>query len=105
LNLLNIKETKLLGRQHISCLSQARLNWEGCGRKGIRRQKREDDGGVSLIRLNGVAPIWIVGVSASAIFPFTIKSSRRFLLALAHLGSPGKMEVKWLCVFMCVTKY
>ena len=24
--------------QHIWCLSQARINWEGCGRKGIRRK-------------------------------------------------------------------
>jgi len=24
----------------IQCLSQARINWEGCGRKGIRRKNR-----------------------------------------------------------------
>ena len=24
--------------QYIWCLSQARINWEGCGRKGIRRK-------------------------------------------------------------------
>jgi len=44
-----------------------------------------------------VAPIPMVGVSAAVIFPCTIKS-RRFLLALADLGSPGKRVVKQLYV-------
>ena len=52
--------------QHIWCLSQARINWEGCGRKGIRR-KNGADGGGSLISLDGVAPIWNVRVSAFAL--------------------------------------
>jgi len=26
--------------QHIQCLSQARINWEGCARKGIRYKNR-----------------------------------------------------------------
>jgi len=58
------------------------------------------DGGGSLISSDGVAPSRIVGVSASDIFPCTIKSKRRFLLPLAHLGSPGKRAVKWLCVYI-----
>jgi len=45
-----------------------------------------DDGGGSLISPDGVTPNWIVGVSASFIFPCTIKS-RRFLLVPAHLGT------------------
>ena len=59
--------------------------------------KMGDDGGGSLISPDGVAPIQMITVSASVIFPCTIKS-RRFLLALDHLGSPGKGAVKWLCV-------
>ena len=37
-------------------------------------------------------------VCLPAIFPCTTKSRRRLLLALAHLGSPRKRAVKWLCV-------
>jgi len=75
---------------------QARIKWEVCGRKGIRR-KMGDYGGGLLISPDGVAPSRIVGVSASVIFPYTIKS-RRFLLAPAHPGSSGKGAVKRLCV-------
>jgi len=35
--------------QHIWCLSEARINWEGCGRKDIQHKKWGDDGGGSLI--------------------------------------------------------
>jgi len=44
-----------------------------------------------------VASRQTVDVSASVIFPCTIKS-RRFLLAPANPGSPRKRVVKWLCV-------
>ena len=46
--------------------------------------------GGSLISPGGVAPSWIVGVSASVIFPCTIKSRSRFFLAPAHVGCRGK---------------
>jgi len=62
--------------QHIWCLSQARINWEGCSRKGIRHNNGGDDGGGSLISPVGVAPSLTVGESASVIFPCTIKSRR-----------------------------
>jgi len=62
----------------------------------------EDDGGGSLMSLDGVAPSWVVSVSAYVIFPCTIKSRKRFLLAPPHLGSPGKRAVKRLCVHVCV---
>ena len=62
----------------------------------------EGDGGVSLISPDGVAPSQMVGVSASVIFPCTIKSRRNlFLLAPAHPGAPGKRAVKRLCVCVC----
>jgi len=64
--------------QHIWCLSQAKIKWEGCGRKGIRRKNGGDDGGGSLISPDGVLPSQMVGVSATVIFPCTIKSRRRF---------------------------
>ena len=62
--------------------------------------KMGDEGGGSLISLDGVAPSRIVGVSASDVFPCTIKS-RRFLPTPAHPGGPGKRAVKRLCV-VCV---
>jgi len=58
-------------------MSQARINWEGCNKKGIWRKNR-DAGGGSLISPDGVAPSRIVGVSASVIFPCTIKPRRRW---------------------------
>jgi len=83
--------------QHIWCLSQARRKWEGCSRKGIRCKNEGNDGGGLLISPDGVASIRIVGVSASDIFPCTIKSRKRFLLAPAHPGSPGKRVIRRLC--------
>ena len=65
--------------------------------------KMGDDGGGPLISPDGVAPIRMVSVSASVIFPCTRKSRRRFLLALADTGSPRNRVVKWLCVFQPVS--
>jgi len=53
----------------IQCLSQARINWEGCGRKGIRRKNGRGDGGGGTDSPDGVASRRIVGESASVIFP------------------------------------
>ena len=92
--------------QHIWCLSKARIKWEGCGRKGIWRKKywgMMEVGSLTLISPDGVAPSWMVGVSASDIFPCTIKSRRSFLLALSHLGSPGKGASCVRCIWF-VTK-
>ena len=55
-----------------------------------------------LISPDVVVPSRMVGVSASVIFPCTIKSRRRFLLALAHLGSPRKRAIK-LCMYVCLS--
>ena len=61
------------------------------------------DGGGSLISSDGVAPSRIVGVSASDIFPCTMKSRRRFL-ARAYPGGPGKRAIEQVCVcvYACV---
>jgi len=41
------------------CLSQARINWEACGRKGIWRKNEGIDGGGSLIGPDGTSsPRW-----------------------------------------------
>jgi len=55
-----------------------------------------DDGGASLISTDGMVTIQIVGVSASVIFPYTIRSRKS-----SGSGSPWwsrKKDVKWLCV-------
>ena len=57
----------------IRSLFQARINWEGCSRKGIWHKH---DGGEGTNSLDRVASRRIVGASASVIFPFTIKSRR-----------------------------
>ena len=41
--------------QHIWCLSQSRINWEGCARKGIRRKNTEDGRGEAPISQDEVA--------------------------------------------------
>ena len=56
--------------------------------------KMGDEGGGSLISPDRVVPSRIVGVSASNISPCTMKSTRSFLLAPAHPGSPGKRAVQ-----------
>ena len=59
-----------------------------------------DGGGGSLISLVGVAPCRIVGVFPFVIFHCAIKS-RRFILALAHPGSPRKRALE-SCVSVCM---
>ena len=69
------------------CLSQARINWEGCDRKGIpRKNGGMMEVGQSLTSSDGMAPTWTVGVSTSVIFPCTIKSRRAWLAKARLLG-------------------
>jgi len=84
----------------VHVLSQDKLGW--LQQEGHLAQKWGDDGGGSLFSADGVAPSWIVSVSASVTFPCTIKSRRSFFLAPAHPVSRQKRTVKWLCVRACV---
>jgi len=78
-------------------VSQARINWEGCGRKGFWHKNGGTDGGGLLISPDGVAPTWIVGcVCLFKRLHSTIKTRRIFLLALAKPSGPGKRAVKQL---------
>jgi len=62
--------------------------------------KMGDDGGRPLISPDGVAPIRIVGVSASVIFPCTIKFQKNISSGTGSPGySPGEKAVKR---FVCV---
>jgi len=71
-----------------ACPKPGKIGRVAAGRAS--RFKMGDDGGGSLISLDRVAPNRMVSVSASVIFPCTIKSRRRFLLALAHPDGCGK---------------
>ena len=72
--------------QHIWCLSQARINWEGCGRKGIWRKNGGIDGVGLLIRLDGVASTLIVSVSVS----YYLSEQHEVQEMLSYFtGSPG----------------
>jgi len=86
---------------HIWCLSQARIKWDGYGRKGIWHK----NGGCwrgSLISLDGVALSRMVGVSASVILPCTIKVQKNiFFWHQLTWVVPEKRAIKWLCVCVC----
>jgi len=55
--------------QHIPVPVPSQDNWEGCGRKGIRRKNGGIDGCGLLISPDRVMPMQIVGVSASCYPP------------------------------------
>jgi len=54
--------------QHISCLSHARINWEGCAWRGIRHKMVGMAEVASPISLDGWQSVRIVGASACVIF-------------------------------------
>jgi len=71
--------------QHNWCLSQARIKWKGCGRKGILHKNLGDDGGGLLISPDGVAPSHMVGVSLPRYLPLHDKSPEE---VFSGTGSP-----------------
>jgi len=79
--------------QPIWCLSQARINWEGCARKGIRHKNGGNgkDGGP--INLDGVAvhpDCWCVCLCYLHFAPENPEDGKMYLLAPAHPGCPGQ---------------
>jgi len=87
----NITSLLRQGGMHSSiflCLSQARTNWEGCGRKGIRHKNR---GGLMEVDCWLVQMEWHPpGCLPLVILPSTTKSIRSCLLALAQPGGHEK---------------
>jgi len=91
--------------QHIWCLSQARINWEGCVRKGIRRKNGGDGRDGIPISLDGVAvhlDCWYVCLCYLHFAPENPEDGKMHLLVPAH-PVPDKVHraVKWLCC-VCV---
>jgi len=66
------------------------------GRKGIRPVKISGRAWWwwALVSPDGVAPSWMVGVSASVNLPLH-HEVQKFSSAPAHWGGPGKRAVKW----------
>jgi len=78
--------------QHIWSLSQARVNWEGCVRKGIRHK----NGGMAEmgapISVDGVAihpDCWCVCLCYLHFAPENPEDGKMYLLVPAHPGCPG----------------
>jgi len=96
--------------QHIWCLSQARINWEGCARKSSLRK----NGGMAEvgapISLDGWQSMQIVGASACVIFILLQKIQKMakctFWYRLTRVVPDNvQIAVKWLCVVMCLLFY
>jgi len=65
---------------------QARINWEGCGRKGIRCKTGGGDyGDGGAVTSDGVAPTRTVGSSASIIFPCSTKIQKIFMMVCNNI--------------------
>jgi len=78
------------------CLSQARINWQGCDKKGIRHKMGElVEVDCWLVRTEWCPPRLSVCLPL-VILPSTMMSRRSFLLAPAHPGRPRRRAVKWL---------
>ena len=80
------------------CLSQARTNWEGCGRKGIRRKVGDRWRWIAdWSRWSGAHQDCRCVCLLLSSLAKVAKSRRSFLLAPAHPGGLGKRAVKRLC--------
>ena len=93
--------------QHIWCLFQGRINWEGCVTKGILRK----NGGMAEvgapISLDGVAvhpDCWCICLCYLHFAPENPEDGEMYFLVLAHPGCPGQSSEshKRLCVCVCV---
>jgi len=93
--------------QHIWCLSQARINWEGCARKGILHKNGGygRGGGHQLVWM-GWQSIQIVGASVSVIFILLqkiqkmVKCTFWYRLTRVVLDKVHR-AIKWLCMCVC----
>jgi len=95
--------------QHIWCLSQARIHWEGCVRKGILRKNGGDGRDGAPISLDGVAvhpDCWCVCLCYLHFAPENPEDGIMYLLVPAHPGcprqSPHSHKMVVLCVCVCI---
>jgi len=79
--------------QHIWCLSHARINWEGCTRKGIRHKNGGNGRDGAPISLDGVTvhpDFWSVCLCYLHFAPENPKDGEMYLLVPVHPGCPGQ---------------
>jgi len=94
--------------QHIWCVSQARINWEGCARKGIWRKNGGMEEMKAPISLDGVAvhpDCWCVCPCYLHFASENPEDGKMYLLVPAHLGCPGQSPESCkmvVCVRVCV---
>jgi len=62
--------------QHTWYLSQSRINWESCSRKGVWRKNGGNAGGVGTDSPDGLTSSGIVSAFASVIFPLLHKTQK-----------------------------
>ena len=94
--------------QHIWCLSQARINWEGCVRKGILHKNGGD--GRAPISLEGVAAhpdCWCICLCYLHSAPENPEDGEIYPVVPPHPGCPGQSPesrkmVVCVCVCVCV---
>jgi len=96
--------------QHIWCLSQARINWEGCARNGIWHKNGGDGRDRGWISLDGVAvrlDCWCVCLCYLHFAPENPEDGKIYLLVRAHPGCPGQSPESSklvVCVNVCLVK-
>jgi len=96
--------------QHIWCLSQARINWEGCARQGIRHKNGGDCRDGAPISVDGVAvhpDSWCVCLCYLHIAPENPEDGQMYLLVPAHPGCPGQSpeSCKMVVCVVCIIRY
>jgi len=110
---VNINQAIAYASQHIWCLSQSRINWEGCGRKGIWYKNGDNDGDGDTDSPYEVTSSQIVGTSALHnkhrtwhVSPNRCPTSGwMFLLVPAHPGSPRQRAIKRLLFLLYKVVY
>ena len=75
--------------QHIWCLSQARINWQGCSKRGIQRK----NGGMRQVGQWLIRMEWRLS-ALSVCLPWYLHLHQKV----------QKRAIKWLCVCVCGTK-
>jgi len=90
--------------QHIWCLSQARINWEGCLRKDILRKMVGMAEVEAPISLDGVAvhpDCWYVCLCYFHFVSENAENGEMYLLVPAHPGCPGQSPESRKMVVCC----
>jgi len=89
--ILSFNQATGYASQHIWCLSQARINWKGCARKGIRHKNGGDgrDEGTNYSRWVAVHPdCWCVCLRYLHFAPENPEDGEVYLLVPAYPGCP-----------------